>query len=123
MRGAAAGAADVDGSGPIIAVEGLVKRYPERPINAVDGISFEVARGAVFELLSPNGAGKTARIGNPSARARLAGGNVRIAGIDLARDPVAVERRIAVVPQRNNLDRTLTARKNVTSRAAYFGIG
>ena len=46
-----------------VQVADLVKRYPGRPTNAVDGISFTVERGEVFGLLGPNGAGKTTTIG------------------------------------------------------------
>src|SRR5947199_5421668 len=42
-----------------IAVRGLVKRYVKAKVNAVDGVSFDVARGEFFGLLGPNGAGKT----------------------------------------------------------------
>lgn len=42
-------------------------------------------------------------------------------GFDVARDPVAVKQRIAVVPQRPNLDRSLTAMENLVFHAAYFG--
>ena len=105
----------------MIRVESLVKRYPKRTENAVDAISFTVPRGEVFGLLGPNGAGKTTTIGVLTTRVRPSGGRAFIAGVDVARDPTEAKRHIAVVPQRNNLDRSLTARQNLTFHAAYFG--
>ncbi len=107
----------------MIAVEALEKRYPRSPVNAVDGISFNVERGEIFGLLGPNGAGKTTTIGVLTTRVLPTGGRARIAGIDVVADPVGVKPHIAVVPQRNNLDRSLTAIENLTFHAAYFGIG
>jgi ABC-2 type transport system ATP-binding protein len=106
----------------IIRVENLVKRYPGRPTNAVDGISFTVTRGEVFGLLGPNGAGKTTTIGVLTTRVRPTSGLAEIAGVDVVRRAVEAKRRIAVVPQRNNLDRSLTARQNLLFHAAYFGM-
>ncbi len=106
----------------IIRVERLVKRYPGRPTNAVDGISFAVARGEIFGLLGPNGAGKTTTIGILTTRVMPTSGRAEIAGVDVARRPVEAKRRFAVVPQRNNLDRSLTARQNLIFHAAYFGM-
>jgi ABC-2 type transport system ATP-binding protein len=40
-------------SGPAVEVEGLEKRYPKAPMNAVDGVTFTVERGEVFGLLGP----------------------------------------------------------------------
>ncbi|HZB98153.1 MAG TPA: ABC transporter ATP-binding protein [Candidatus Sulfotelmatobacter sp.] len=111
-----------DGGGVTVEVEHLVKRYPGRRVNAVDGVSFAVARGEIFGLLGPNGAGKTTTIGVLTTRVRPTAGRALIDGIDVARDPVAAKRRIAVVPQRVNLDRSLTARQNLLFHAAYFGI-
>ena len=45
-----------------VEVEDLVKRYPKRDVNAVDGLSFAVRPGEVFGLLGPNGAGKSTLI-------------------------------------------------------------
>ncbi|MEO6797743.1 MAG: ATP-binding cassette domain-containing protein [Candidatus Dormibacter sp.] len=105
-----------------VAVENLVKRYPKRPVNAVDGVSFDVQRGEVFGLLGPNGAGKTTTVGVLTTRVRPTSGRATIAGIDVIQDPVAARRRLGVVPQRSNLDRSLSARQNLLFHAAYHGI-
>ncbi len=112
-----------------IAVHDLRKTYKPQSdrrqgpeIKAVDGITFEVARGEFFGLLGPNGAGKTTTIGILTTRVRPSDGQALIEGHDVARDPVAVKRRIGVVPQANNLDRSLTGRENLLFHAEYFGI-
>ena len=106
-----------------VQVTDLVKRYPGRPVNAVDGISFTVARGEVFGLLGPNGAGKTTTIGVLTTRVLPTAGTASVAGVDVAADPVTARSRLSVVPQRSNLDRALTARQNLVFHAAYHGIG
>jgi ABC-2 type transport system ATP-binding protein len=106
-----------------VQVADLVKRYPGRPANAVDGISFAVERGEVFSLLGPNGAGKTTTIGVLTTRVLPTSGSASVAGIDVAADPVTARSRLSVVPQRPNLDRALTARQNLVFHAAYHGIG
>ena len=118
---------DAPGTSPMaeamIAVAGLEKQYPSRPVKAVDGISFAVRRGEVFGLLGPNGAGKTTTIGVLTTRVLPTGGRAFVAGTDVVADPVGVKPHIAVVPQLNNLDRSLSAIENLTFHAAYFGIG
>ena len=101
----------------------LVKRYPKRDVNAVDGLSFGVSHGEVFGLLGPNGAGKTTMVGVLTTRVHATSGRAVLAGIDVRRDPVAARARLAVVPQRSNLDRSLTPRQNLTFHAAYHGVG
>ena len=105
-----------------VAVENLVKQYPKRPTNAVDGVSFAVGQGEVFGLLGPNGAGKTTTVGVLTTRVRPTSGRAMVAGVDVVRDPVAAKRRLATVPQRSNLDRALSARQILLFHAAYFGI-
>jgi ABC-2 type transport system ATP-binding protein len=107
------------GDGTAVAVRELVKRYPKRDVNAVDGLSFEVARGEVFGLLGPNGAGKTTTVGVLTTRVVATAGGAWVAGVDVLRHPVEARRRLAVVPQRVNLDRSLTARQNLIFHAAY----
>jgi ABC-2 type transport system ATP-binding protein len=112
----------------VIQVQDLRKTYRPKArkgleVKALDGISFEVARGEFFGLLGPNGAGKTTTIGVLTTRVLPTEGSARIDGIEVARDPVAVKRRIGVVPQVNNLDRSLTAREILLFHAEYFSVG
>jgi ABC-2 type transport system ATP-binding protein len=111
----------------VIAVEDLKKTYKPKArkgveVKALEGISFQVPHGEFFGLLGPNGAGKTTTIGILTTRVLPTGGVARIEGLDVARNPVAVKRRIGVVPQVNNLDRSLTAREILLFHAEYFGV-
>jgi len=85
----------------------------------VDGLSFEVGRGEIFGLLGPNGAGKTTTVGVLTTRVKATSGGAWVAGVDVLRNSVEARRRLAVVPQRVNLDRSLTARQNLVFHAAY----
>jgi ABC-2 type transport system ATP-binding protein len=105
-----------------VEVEELVKRYPRGRVNAVDGVSFSVAAGEVFGLLGPNGAGKTTTVGVLTTRVRPTSGTARIGGLDVVRNPVAARRQLAVVPQRSNLDRSISIRDNLIFHAAYHGV-
>ncbi len=110
------------GTAPAVEVRDLVKRYPKGRVNAVDGVSFAVTPGEVFGLLGPNGAGKTTTVGVLTTRVRPTGGVALVAGVDVAADPVRARRLVAVVPQRNNLDRSLSIRQNLLFHAAYHGV-
>jgi len=111
----------------VITVRDLKKTFKPKSrkgveVKALDGISFEVSRGEFFGLLGPNGAGKTTTIGILTTRVLPTEGVAQIEGIDVARDPVSVKRRIGVVPQVNNLDRALTAKEILLFHAEYFGV-
>ncbi len=105
-----------------VTVTDLVKRYPKSPVNAVDGLSFTVPAGEVFGLLGPNGAGKTTTVGVLTTRVRPTSGQATVGGVDVIGDPVAARSQFAVVPQRNNLDRSLSIRNNLIFHAAYHGV-
>src|ERR1700758_4866111 len=70
------------GAGPAIEVHDLRKSYGE--VNAVRGVSFEVARGEVFCLLGPNGAGKTNTVEILEGYRSRSGGSVAVLGIEPA---------------------------------------
>jgi ABC-2 type transport system ATP-binding protein len=76
----------------------------------------------VFGLLGPNGAGKTTTIGMLTTRVRPTRGRATIGGVDVAADPVRARSLLAVVPQRSNLDRAISIRRNLTFHAAYHGV-
>jgi ABC-2 type transport system ATP-binding protein len=89
---------------------------------ALHGLDLEVREGEFFGLLGPNGAGKTTTIGILTTRVRATAGTALVAGEDVTRAAVEVRRRIGVVPQRPNPDRSLTVIENLQFHAAYFGI-
>ena len=107
---------------PMVEVRELRKQYGRRGPVALKGIDFTVGRGELFGLLGPNGAGKTTTLGILTTRVRPTSGTARIDGIDVVAGPQAVKRRIAVMPQQSNLDRSLTALENLTFHGAYYGM-
>jgi ABC-2 type transport system ATP-binding protein len=105
-----------------VRVVDVVKRYPNMPVNAVDGVSFEVRHGEVFGLLGPNGAGKTTTVGVLTTRVRPTSGAAFVGDVDVVAHPVRARGKLAVVPQRNNLDRSISIRQNLLFHAAYHGV-
>ncbi|MFD4670944.1 ATP-binding cassette domain-containing protein [Lentzea sp. NPDC058450] len=106
-----------------VSVRDLRKVYKTGQKPAVDGLSFDVHRGEVFGLLGPNGAGKTTTVGVLTTRVRPTSGQALVEGVDVVADSKRARQLLAVVPQRNNLDRSLNARQNLLFHAAYHGIG
>ncbi|MGW0362451.1 ABC transporter ATP-binding protein [Streptomyces sp. NPDC002990] len=72
-------------------------RREKRQVRAVDGISFEVARGEVVGYIGPNGAGKSTTIKMLTGILTPSGGRLRVAGIDPARERLRLAHRIGVV--------------------------
>ena len=109
-------------TGVIVEVKGLRKVYSgKQTVTAVDGIDLEVPEGALFGLLGPNGAGKTTTISICTTRALPTAGEVRIAGVNVVKDPAIARRGIGVVPQYNTLDRACTVAENIQFHCVYFG--
>src|SRR3954469_21154239 len=103
-----------------IEVSGLQKSFGE--IEAVRGVSFEVARGEVFGFLGPNGAGKTTTINMLCTLARPSGGSALVAGHDVVRERDDVRRHIGLVFQDQTLDGYLTAEQNLRMHAELYGV-
>ncbi|WP_405440354.1 ATP-binding cassette domain-containing protein [Streptomyces avidinii] len=72
-------------------------RREKRRVRAVDGISFEVARGEMVGYIGPNGAGKSTTIKMLTGILTPSGGRLRVAGIDPARERMRLAHRIGVV--------------------------
>ena len=86
-----------DVSDVLVRVRDLRKSYGS--IRALDGISFEVARGDILGFLGPNGAGKTTAMKLITGFLEPAVGAVVVAGHDVGRDPLAAQRRIGYLPE------------------------
>jgi ABC-2 type transport system ATP-binding protein len=80
-----------------VETEGLTRDFGG--FRAVDGINLSVPVGSFFGFLGPNGAGKSTTIKCLTGLLRPSAGSMRILGIDPLADPVAVKRRIGVVPE------------------------
>jgi len=97
-------------------------RQPKPQIAALDGLSLEVKPGEIFGLLGPNGAGKSTTVGVITTRVRATSGQAWVGDHEVWSEQAVVKRLIGVVPQRPNLDFSLTAREILTFHGAYFGI-
>ena len=104
----------------IIEIKGLCKRFKE--VAAVDDISFKVNRGDLFAFLGVNGAGKSTTISIICGRLAKDVGSVLIDGVDVDASPDAIKNTLGVVFQSSALDKPLTVRQNLESRAALYGI-
>jgi ABC-2 type transport system ATP-binding protein len=104
-----------------IEASGLVKTYPGE-VRALDGISFAVETGTVFGLLGPNGAGKSTTVKILTTLSRPDGGEARVAGFDVLRQPGKVRQVIGVVGQRSGVDPEATGRENLELQGHLHGI-
>jgi ABC-2 type transport system ATP-binding protein len=101
-----------------VEVRGLEKRYGD--LEAVRGVSFDVAPGETFGFLGPNGAGKSTTISMLCTLIRPTGGSARVAGFDVTTNPLGVRRRIGLVFQDPTLDEYLTALENLQFHAQLY---
>jgi len=90
----------------MIEVQGLSRRFGN--VDAVHSLSFEVARGEILGFLGPNGAGKTTTVKMLTGMLRPSAGTARVAGFDVAREPLEVKRRIGYVPETGAVYDSLT---------------
>src|SRR3954469_9106923 len=108
-------------SEPAISARGLKKTYPGG-IEAVMGIDFEVRPGEVFGLLGPNGAGKSTTVGMLTTTIAPTAGRASLAGVDVARDPLAARRLSSVVFQEAVVDRLLSGHRHLDLHARLWGV-
>src|SRR4029450_7337429 len=99
-------------------VADLKKSY--NGLQALRGVSFEIAQGEIFGLLGPNGAGKTTTIEILEGYRERDGGAVTVLGEDPARAPRAWRGRIGGVLQSSAMYETLTVRESLAVFAGYY---
>jgi ABC-2 type transport system ATP-binding protein len=104
-----------------IEVRDLRKTYPGG-VEAVRGIDFDVERGEVFGLLGPNGAGKSTTIGMLTTTVAPTGGRARLAGYDVATQPLQARSVSSVVFQDSVVDGALSGRENLELHARLWGV-
>ncbi len=105
----------------MIEVTDLVKNYKD--VEAVKGISFSVEEGSFFAFLGINGAGKSTTINVLCTVIEKTAGTVKIGGYDLDTDRTKIKSLIGIVFQNSVLDKQLTVKENLVSRAAFYGMG
>lgn len=104
----------------IIEIDHLNKTFGD--VKAVQDLSFRVKEGELFAFLGVNGAGKSTTINILCGQLSKDSGSVRIGGSDLDKDADSIKRSIGVVFQNSVLDKDLSVKDNLISRAALYGI-
>ncbi|HET9252074.1 MAG TPA: ABC transporter ATP-binding protein [Candidatus Eisenbacteria bacterium] len=99
----------------------LAKTYGT--LEAVRGVSFEVAPGEVVGFLGPNGAGKTTTVRMISCFLPPSSGSAHVFGVDVRERPRDVKRMLGICPQEDNLDPDFDVLKNLLVYGRYFGLG
>ncbi len=104
----------------MLEVQALTKRYGS--FVAVRDLSLTVGAGEVLGLVGPNGAGKTSTLRCLAGIIPATAGTIRIAGHDLATDPVAAKRALAFFPDEPRLFDYLTVRQHLRFVARLYGV-
>jgi ABC-2 type transport system ATP-binding protein len=104
----------------VIEVDNLTYRYGSK--TALDSLSFAVGKGEIFGFLGPNGGGKTTTFKVLSTLFACQPGQVKMFGLDLAKDLMAIRRRMGIVFQLPALDKMLKVRENLEHQGHLYGL-
>lgn len=104
-----------------VEASGLVKTFGET--RAVDGVDLSVPAGSIYGVLGPNGAGKTTTIRMLATLLRPDAGSASVLGVDVAKQPAEVRRRISLNGQIASVDEELTGRENLLLLGKLLGLG
>jgi ABC-2 type transport system ATP-binding protein len=111
-------AAPAVADGTAIRVADVRKAYGARQI--LQGVTFEVGRGELFSLLGPNGAGKTTTVEILEGYRHADAGEVRVLGLDPAREGNALRPRIGLMLQEGGIDNRSTPREVLRLYAKFY---
>jgi ABC-2 type transport system ATP-binding protein len=112
------------GSGPAVHFDHVCKVFQTArgPLQALDGVDFDIQTGEFFGLLGPNGAGKTTLISVLAGLARASSGTVTVMGHDVRADYAAARRALGIVPQELVFDPFFSVRETLRFQSGYFGL-
>jgi len=105
---------------PTIEARGLTTRFGA--VTALDGLDLVAPAGQVVALLGPNGAGKSTFVRSVATLVRPDEGELRVAGVDVVRQPRAVRRLIGLAGQSASVEEAMTGRENLAMVARLFGL-
>jgi len=115
----------VPGPEPVVLGRDIAKQFRREPggiVHALDGVSLEIEAGSLMALVGPDGAGKTTLLRLAVGLLVADRGELQVLGIDVAKDPQAVQSRIAYMPQRFGLYEDLTVQENLDLYADLRGV-
>ncbi|MBO4943855.1 MAG: ABC transporter ATP-binding protein [Muribaculaceae bacterium] len=104
----------------IIEIDGVAKSYGN--IHALQGVSLSVARGELFGLIGPDGAGKSTLYNILTTLQRPDGGSARVLGYDVVKDYREIRRSVGYMPERFSLYPDLSVKENLNFFASLFGV-
>ena len=113
------------GTQPTVVSDSLRKDFPAPgggTLHAVDDVSLTVHAGQLTALVGPDGAGKTTLLRMVAGLLKPDAGRLSVLGIDVARDPQAVQDRISYMPQRFGLYEDLSVQENLDLYADLHGV-
>jgi ABC-2 type transport system ATP-binding protein len=97
-------------------------RRRSQPSAALDGVSFDIARGECVAILGQNGSGKSTLVRLLSTLLLLDGGSARVFGHDVAREEGAVRRLVNRVSVEASFFKRMSARENLSYAARFYGM-
>jgi len=104
----------------MIRAENLTRRFGN--LTAVEGLNLQIARGEVFGLVGPDGAGKTTTLRVVLGLLAAHGGEVQSCGLDPLRQAAELSRHIGYLSQRFSLYEDLTVLENIRFFAEVRGL-
>ncbi|MGH9892270.1 MAG: ABC transporter ATP-binding protein [bacterium] len=105
----------------VIRAEGLTKKFGK--LAAVQDVTVEISRGAIFGFLGPNGSGKSTFIRMLCGLLRPTAGRAELDGLDVIKETEEVKKRIGYMSQRFSLYEDLTVQENIDFYGAIYGLG